>query len=193
MNDDVRKRGAEQLNKPSAQPEQTSFSLEEVMREYGGWTRAEETAEVPVMSKMDQAPEQVEPTAEAQKSVSGMEELVLESDQEIASEPAEPKEEPRQSRQSRFQFIRMDLGETQGETTDPLELAWERLSAPREEADYQPAQQGSDPEVELKVLPQTGKARRGREVNQSTAPRISNRDAFQKAKKQQRRDRKSVV
>ncbi|MBE6955387.1 MAG: hypothetical protein E7449_05675 [Ruminococcaceae bacterium] len=189
--DDVRNRGAEQLNKPSVQPEQTSFSLDDIMREFGGWSRREEekTEAEPVVEAQVVEPEEV-PVPEKQPVPSGMPELVLEEEAEnaVASEP-EPVSEPEPKRPSRFQFIRMDLGEKKEETTDPLELAWERLSAADKETEQpvrvSPVQRAEEPAVELKVLPRPEKRRMGREVQQtSSAEHISNRDAFQKTKKQ---------
>ena len=189
MKDDVRSRSAEQLNNSSAQSEQTSFSLDDIMREFGGWSNRaepevrEEPAEPQTPVQETEAPAPEEPTP------SGMPELVLEPVEEepaAMEEPPAAEQEPR--RQSRFQFIRMDTKENTEEITDPLELAWQRLSAPAPEPDrparQTPAEEEQTPAVELKVLPGTKKKKPDREVvRKPKAEHISNRDAYAKAKK----------
>lgn len=193
MKDEVRSRGAEQLNKPSAQPDETSFSLDDIMREFGGWTQREEAAQEAVAPAASEPVEEEPVVPEQRANASGMPELVIEDtaepEQQEASE--EPAAEPAAPRQSRFQFITMDLGQQKEETTDPLELAWQRLSAsepepePERSAPERLERKGEEPRIDLKVLP--GSKKSGREVaHKSKEEHISNRDAYNRTKKQLR-------
>lgn len=189
MKDDVRSRGAEQLNKPSAQPDEASFSLDDILREYGGWTQREKQ---PAQEPDEPLAVQEPIMSEEPVNSSGMPELVIEPEEEPedAAPTEKSPEKPAARRESRFQFIRMDVADRDEETTDPLELAWERLSAapaePEEETvrEEVPAEK-SEPAVDLKVLPRPERRKVSREVRQkSAAPGVSNREAYQRTGKQ---------
>ena len=76
MKQKAHEKNTEQLNREPQQPEREEFSLEEIMREFGGWSRPAELDEAP---EAPEAPEEPE-TPEAPEEPAAPEETETEPD-----------------------------------------------------------------------------------------------------------------
>ncbi len=141
MNEDARERNPEQLNPQEQRPEQDAFSLEDIVREFGGWTQREESKTVSESMPQEAAQPQ-EPAAEQAEGES----------QPPAEQSSAAEEAP--VRKSRFQFITMDLNAPR----QPPEPETIPDGAPADRAAAESGQTAGETEQtqqpKLKLLPQ---------------------------------------